>query len=615
MKDYYIKSAADLAQLDGCIKDLITTNEYVFLEKSPEMEVDDFYQFVAKLSKSYEKVYLKKQLNGFVPTKGIPNYCLKFEIELDAENIPPDEIRRNVYPLSWIKSLKYLDDLVKGHPGCVFSVEIFLKQQTVTHLYPVLQFILEARLVNVVLINPGTLRNQKEIESVRNAFGDLEISARNDFNIYMSRSREDFNYWEAVTRNLFRGPTIVDIDVCNVCSHNCEYCGMYAPKVVKRYKQGSGGSISPNQKKLLTSKIQKEKCLKLIDDLPENVLQVQFGGLGEPLLHPNILEFIKRARERNFNVSVLTNFSSMTKEIIDELFDYSGTNPESIHFVVNFSASNYDLYKKTRPSVSKKVYDNIVECLEYVGQRYRERNKGPTVTLMPIVYSRNFLDLPNLAILAKKINALRFWPKPVEAHAPETIELLVDTDNPDYLNVLALTIKLAEEINLPLKNHDELIAILQNNKNGKKFLKADYSKELQRIINGCSLDRSYCYRYDNDLVLNNPNYPSVAKYSHGNIDSSNYYDHRPCFVGYHYLRIETTGRVLPCCVSSFSVGNVCEKSLKEIWFSSAMSKFRNKMETIHKDQFHKKHYLWAFCNCCPHIGINRGVNSCAVDQE
>ena len=83
----------------------------------------------------------------------------------------------------------------------------------------------------------------------------------------------------------------------------------------------------------------------------------------------------------------------------------------------------------------------------------------------------------------------------------------------------------------------------------------------------------------------------------------------PCKIGYQYLRIETRGKVLPCCIANYPVAKLEGQSLAEIWFSHALHAFRQKMEKTPTERFHRKEKEWAFCQQCIHLHINRAVSA------
>lgn len=79
----------------------------------------------------------------------------------------------------------------------------------------------------------------------------------------------------------------------------------------------------------------------------------------------------------------------------------------------------------------------------------------------------------------------------------------------------------------------------------------------------------------------------------------------PCSIGFIYLRIMVDGSVLPCCVAKHTVGkNSDQKDWRDVWFSSALTAFREKTKNLHTEKFHLTDPDWSFCNQCPHEQLN-----------
>ena len=53
--------------------------------------------------------------------------------------------------------------------------------------------------------------------------------------------------------------------------------------------------------------------------MPKSVETVFFGGMGEPLFHPDILEMIKLAADKGLDVELLTNGTLLNEDMINGL--------------------------------------------------------------------------------------------------------------------------------------------------------------------------------------------------------------------------------------------------------------------------------------------------------
>lgn len=91
----------------------------------------------------------------------------------------------------------------------------------------------------------------------------------------------------------------IHIDVANACNERCVHC--YIPEDCKK------------------NVIDSSLFYKIIDEGRDlNIIHVTLSG-GEPLLHRDIINFLKKCREKDLSVNVLSNLTLLTEEIIEEM--------------------------------------------------------------------------------------------------------------------------------------------------------------------------------------------------------------------------------------------------------------------------------------------------------
>ena len=64
-----------------------------------------------------------------------------------------------------------------------------------------------------------------------------------------------------------------------------------------------------------------ENYRRALQTMPKSVETVFFGGMGEPLFHPEIIEMIRMAADTGVDVELLTNGTMLTEEMIDGILD------------------------------------------------------------------------------------------------------------------------------------------------------------------------------------------------------------------------------------------------------------------------------------------------------
>lgn len=89
------------------------------------------------------------------------------------------------------------------------------------------------------------------------------------------------------------------IELTSRCNERCVHC--YIPHENK------------------TSDIDPELFYKVLDECREmGVLSLTLSG-GEPLLHPHFIDFLRKAKEYDFSVNILSNLTLLTDEIVAEM--------------------------------------------------------------------------------------------------------------------------------------------------------------------------------------------------------------------------------------------------------------------------------------------------------
>ena len=120
--------------------------------------------------------------------------------------------------------------------------------------------------------------------------------------------------------------TRVHIDVSSLCNERCIHC--YIPN---RNKRGVMSEV------LFNSIV--EQCRAI------NVINITISG-GEPLMNSNIIPFLRKCRELNFSINLLTNLTLLTDELIEEFTN----NP-----LLSIQTSLYALKEDVHDQITGKI--------------------------------------------------------------------------------------------------------------------------------------------------------------------------------------------------------------------------------------------------------------------
>lgn len=277
-----------------------------------------------------------------------------------------------------------------------------------------------------VILNVEDEPTEARVQQFKNIFEKLKIRGCPKLNIYFPFWNKRAPEWDIKTQNTYAGLQFVHIDISNRCTHSCEFCGLYGPDAVFDMKMRSGGSMPEDLTNLMKQEIIPEKCLEIIESLPWTVNSIQFGGVGDPLMHEHAVSFISAARERGFNVEVLSNMEYLSEDQIEKLHRLGGKTVHDLHFIANISGGSPDIYLKTRPKQNEKQFQKVLQNLSLFSELKKKdpRSSGAAVTLMCIVTKNNCDSLVEVAELAVKIGAERLWFKPLEVHSAHHAKLV-----------------------------------------------------------------------------------------------------------------------------------------------------------------------------------------------
>lgn len=170
----------------------------------------------------------------------------------------------------------------------------------------------------------GKTKNECETKDIKFSYKNNLVEIVEDSNkIGLKHDKSTQEYFE----DYFNGKpqlTNAHIEIISKCNERCVHC--YIPHEQK---------ISQITSDLFNKII--EQCKKL------NLLHITISG-GEPMLHKEFCNFLKKCREFDFSVNVLSNLTLLTDEIIEEM----KLNP-----LLGVQSSLY--------SMNPEIHDNITQ--------------------------------------------------------------------------------------------------------------------------------------------------------------------------------------------------------------------------------------------------------------
>jgi len=157
-------------------------------------------------------------------------------------------------------------------------------------------------------------------------------------------------------------PLYIEISPAGSCNHRCIFCAY--------------DYIGYPNRKLET-----DRTLDFIDELADcGVKSMLFAGEGEPLLHPDIASFARRADSRGIDVGLFTNGQLLHEELAEQLlpsltfvrFSFNGGGRENYADIHAVRAEQYD-----------RVVDNITRAVALRRQHGWKLDIGSQFVVIP----------------------------------------------------------------------------------------------------------------------------------------------------------------------------------------------------------------------------------------
>lgn len=298
-----------------------------------------------------------------------------------------------------------------------------------------------------------------------------------------------------------------------------------------------------------------QRILEGIGELPHRPT-IFFGGYGEPLSHPHIIDMLHQVKALGCRTELITNGVHLSPEMADALQDacldllwvsLDGARPES--------------YADVRLGAE---LPQVIENLKFLRRSMLLRHTSqPQLGIAFVAMRRNIADLPEVLRLGSRLGVAYFSISNILAHTAELAQEEL-YDQSMYNSAYQVTPGLPQVSFPRMDAHPQVVAALA------EILSSRYKVELAGARVGVSVNRcpfveknSVSIRWDGAL---SPCLPLLHTHQ-------SYLDQR--------LRVS----------QSYTVGNIRDKSLSELWNDPAYFALRERLRDFDFSPC-------TFCNSC-----------------
>jgi len=271
-------------------------------------------------------------------------------------------------------------------------------------------------------------------------------------------------------------PIYVEISPTNRCNHRCIFCGF-------------GYTEHKNQD------LDTEYLSIAIQSMAEcGIKAIMFCGEGEPLLHPDIADLIKLAKELGIDVSLTTNGVLMNEEFLKNALPY-------LNWIkVSVDGGTPETYSKVH-GCKKSDFNTLMKNLETAVEIRDKNNYSCTIGTQSILLDENTLEIYDLARTLKKTGVDYFVIKPYTPHP-------YNKDNLDINELQDVWNWFGDQRVLDLKD-DKFDVIVRYT--------AFENQDLEREYHDCYASDFWCYIGSDGAIYICNNYLGNPDYIYGNI--------------------------------------------------------------------------------------------------
>ena len=163
---------------------------------------------------------------------------------------------------------------------------------------------------------------------------------------------------DLIEQGCIGNPFYIRIKPTNCCNHHCAYC---------TYGSGNTDQRTEIRNDInYTDIIPREKMMEIIEDMGNmSVKAITFSGGGEPLTYSYIDEAVKKIKEKNIELSLITNGQLLKGKIATDFYDARWVR-------ISFDSPNAEEYARIR-GISVKAFERVIENIENFA-KYKDKN-------------------------------------------------------------------------------------------------------------------------------------------------------------------------------------------------------------------------------------------------
>lgn len=329
-----------------------------------------------------------------------------------------------------------------------------------------------------------------------------------------------------VENKIHGGPYHAEFSPTDACNYECFFCN----------------SAFVDRSKRLPWPVLERTLNELID---MGVRSIRLSGGGEPLIYPQIQQFLDIVHDRGVGISnVTTNAFKLTPAVVDRLLKI-----DTDEIIISFNDVDPKRYAATN-GTTERAFDVVNENIRYLMQAREKRGgKKPTVIQQFFVWKGNCEEVERAYDLGLELGVDYIYLRDMFGIEPERVM------TPEELATAGRNVK-------RLVERDKGVGKLVLNFSQEKILDEFKVAAEQQAEHRKSVKRAPLFRSER---------PSRKEY---------------CYIGWYSTVVRGNGEVFPCCMLATNpgypaLGNVLESpDFRSIWEGANYARLRDELHRI-----------------------------------
>lgn len=347
------------------------------------------------------------------------------------------------------------------------------------------------------------------------------------------------------------GPLYAQISICDACDHRCIMCPYHPPTEARAPEEWFGGS-QPG----LMARATFERTVRDLASL--GTRRIDLVGRGEPLLHPEVVEMVRHARERGLETTITTNGSRLDAAMAEGLVD-AGLSSLRVSVDAARPATYATVHVGETPGSLPRLVGRIAH---FAACRRRPGRRRPRITVSFTIGRENADELGEMIDLAVRAGA----------------------DAAFFQHVLPMT---------------ERARAMALDGGTWRHMTTDLLPRLQTRAVAAGLETNLAeFRSSPPTPRDEGTTPTR------------------CYVGYYFTAVLASGAVVPCCQTQAPLGRVGPSGFSEIWRGESYEEFRRAARRLPEPH---EALATSTCDRCyfrPHnLAIDRAVRPFAHQES